>query len=147
MWPRVMKYRLWTRMQWLWRYERCGCIAAFMAIWFLTLSSEVSTRVTFSSLIWRRVCTLYLLLKPLSDGIRILFHNVSDPSKLYCARVIVRCFKSECDSLVERITYRSRVQPSLSVKHLPAFQRAKEIYISLGEESAKFAFEKWLCVA
>lgn len=64
-----------------------------MAICFLTLPSEVSTRVTFNSVIWRRVCTLYLLLEPLSDGIRILFHNVSYPSKLYCARAIVRCFK------------------------------------------------------
>ena len=58
---------------------------AFMATCFLTHCSEVSSRFASISniVIWGLASAAFVLLSPLSNGIRVLFQNVSHTSKFY----------------------------------------------------------------
>ena len=112
-----------------------------MATCFLTLSFEVSAQVASNCVIWPRVCPVYLLLKPLANGFRVLFHNVSYTSKLYNPRASVRCFTGAIREY--GVLYRSRVAAKFSNETSASISaRQRKIYIFLTEASAKFAFGK-----
>lgn len=66
-----------------------------MATCFLTLYFEVSTGLASNTVICPRVCTLYLVIEPLSDGIKVRFATVNNRSKLYYTSANVCCFTSE----------------------------------------------------
>lgn len=66
-----------------------------MATCFLTLCFEVSTLLASNFVIWSHVSTLYLLRQTLSNGFKVLIHNVNHTSKLYCASANMCCFTGE----------------------------------------------------